>query len=73
MLFLTNRPTFNSVTVLSYQDGPLTRRIKIFPMAVDPQHRYLNEAERAEYDVNDDFKLKKPSIALPKISHHCKS
>ena len=31
-------------------------------MAVDRQHRYSNEAERAtKLDIYDDFKLKKPS------------
>ena len=29
-------------------------------MAVDPYHRYSNEAERANEDIYDDFKLKKP-------------
>ena len=29
-------------------------------MDVDPQHRYLNEAERANKAIYDDFKLKKP-------------
>ena len=28
-------------------------------MAVDPWHRYLNEAERAAEDIYDDFKFKK--------------
>ena len=31
-----------------------------FLMAVDPQHRYSNEAERANYVIYNDFKLKKP-------------
>ena len=29
-------------------------------MAVDPWHRYSNESERANEDIYDDFKLKKP-------------
>ena len=29
-------------------------------MAVDPQHRYSNEAEIANWDIYDGFKLKKP-------------
>ena len=29
-------------------------------MALDPQHRYSNESERANKDIYDDFKLKKP-------------
>ena len=29
-------------------------------MAVDPKHRYSNEAERANWDIYDDFNLKKP-------------
>ena len=33
--------------ILKYKDGPRTERIKIFLMAVDPEHRYSNEAERA--------------------------
>ena len=38
---------------------PRTVRVKIFPMAVDPWHRYSNESERANEDIYDDFKLKK--------------
>ena len=29
-------------------------------MAVNPYHRYANESERANQDIYDDFKLKKP-------------
>ena len=29
-------------------------------MAVDPYHRYSNEAERDNKEIYDDFKLKKP-------------
>ena len=35
-------------------------RVKIFILPVDPWHTYLNEAERANWDIYDDFKLKKP-------------
>ena len=28
-------------------------------MAVDPQHRYSKEEERANYDIRDYFELKK--------------
>ena len=28
-------------------------------MAIDPEHRYSNEAERANQGIYDDFKLKK--------------
>ena len=28
-------------------------------MAVEPQHRIWNEAERADWNIYDDFKLKK--------------
>ena len=28
-------------------------------MAVDPQHRYSNESEKANEDIYDDFKMKK--------------
>ena len=45
--------------ILPYKDGPRTKRIKIFLISVDPQHRYSNEAERADYDVSDVFELKK--------------
>ena len=31
-------------------------------MAVDSQHRYSNESERANEDIYDDFKLKKPHL-----------
>ena len=34
-------------------------------MAVDPWHRYSNEAERANQAVNDDFKLGKTFGLLP--------
>ena len=33
--------------ILTYKDGQGTERIKMFIMAVDPKHRYSNEAERA--------------------------
>ena len=33
---------------------------EIFIMVVDQQQRYSNEAERANWDIYDDFKLKKP-------------
>ena len=33
-------------------------------MAVDPYHRYSNESERADWDIYDDFKLKKNSFGL---------
>ena len=29
-------------------------------MAVDPLHKYSNESERANKDIYDDFKIKKP-------------
>ena len=45
--------------ILTYKDGPRTERIKIFLMVADPYHVYLNEAERADQDIYDDFKLKK--------------
>ena len=48
--------------ILTYRDDPRTERIKIFIMAVDTQHKYSNEPERANQDIYDDFKLKKPFI-----------
>ena len=33
-------------------------RVKILIMAVNPQHRYANEAERANQDIYVDFELK---------------
>ena len=44
---------------LTHKDGPHTERIKIFPMAINPLHRYSNETERANQDNNGCFKLKK--------------
>ena len=29
-------------------------------MTVDPSHRYSNEAERANWNISEDFKLGKP-------------
>ena len=29
-------------------------------MVVDPQHRYLNDAQSANKDIYDDFKLNEP-------------
>ena len=26
-------------------------------MAIDPYHKYSNEAERANYDIYDDYKI----------------
>ena len=33
-------------------------------MAVDLSHRYLNESGGANWDIYDDFKLKKPLVAI---------
>ena len=37
-----------------------TVRVKIFLMAVDPQHRYSNESKRTNENIYDDFELKNP-------------
>ena len=37
--------------MLKYNDGPRTKRMKIFLTAVDPWHRHSNESERAKYDL----------------------
>ena len=34
-------------------------------MAVDPKHRYLNEAERANLDIYDDLKVFQRFNPLP--------
>ena len=39
---------------------PHTVRVQLFLMAVDPQHRYSNESERAIEDIYDNLKLKNP-------------
>ena len=39
-----------------YKDIPRTKK---FISAVDPKHRYSNEAERANKDIYDDSKMKK--------------
>ena len=46
--------------ILTTKVDPRTVRVKIFLMAVDPYHRYSNESERANWDVYDGFKMKKP-------------
>ena len=33
-------------------------------MALDPYHRFSNEAERTHKDFYDDFELKKPSVSM---------
>ena len=33
-------------------------------MAVDPQHSYSNESERANEDIYDDFKCKKILVSM---------
>ena len=43
-----------------YKVDPRTVIIKIVIMAVDPYHRYSNEAERVNKGIYDDFKSKKP-------------
>ena len=55
-----SRQNLTSVDVRFWRDkdGPRTERIKIWITTVDPQHRYSNEAERANEDVYDGFKLK---------------
>ena len=45
--------------ILTYKDDPRTERIKIFIMVLNPSHRYLNEAETTDWDIYEDFKLKK--------------
>ena len=45
----------NQTTNVNYFD---CERVKLFLMAVDPWHGYSNEAERANWDIFDDFKLK---------------
>ena len=44
--------------------NPRTERITIFILAVDPWHRYSNEAERYNQDIYDYFKLKKTTFRL---------
>ena len=41
-----------------------TVRENIFISAVDPLHRYSNESERANKDIVDGLKLKKPLFAM---------
>ena len=45
--------------ILMSKGDPRTVKVKIFLIAVDPQHRYSNEAERANQGIYDDFKLKR--------------
>ena len=49
--------------VTRVKDAPRTERIKFFIMAVNLEHRYSNEPERANWDDYDDFKLKKTSVS----------
>ena len=42
--------------MLMYEDGPRAERIRIFIMAVGPQHRYSNEAERVQV-IYDNFRI----------------
>ena len=46
--------------IMTSKVDPRTVRVQIFMMAVDSNHRYSNESERANYTTYDDFKLKKP-------------
>ena len=43
------------------EDSPPTERIGKIIMVVDPRQSYSNEAERANWDIYDVFKLKKAS------------
>ena len=45
--------------ILTYKDDRRAERIKFFQMAVEPFHRFSNEADRANSVIYDDFKLKK--------------
>ena len=45
--------------ILTSKDNPSTEKISKNIMAVDSSHRYSNEAERANWDIYDEFKLKK--------------
>ena len=46
--------------ILTSKVDPCIERLNIFIIAVDPENRYSNEAERANWVIYDDFKLKKP-------------
>ena len=48
--------------ILTFKDAPPppSERINKNIIAVDPLHRYSNEAETANWDIYDDFKLEKP-------------
>ena len=39
-------------------------RLKTAIMAVEPKHRYSNEAERAKWDIYNDLKLKNPLVSM---------
>ena len=43
--------------ILTSKVYPRTVRVEIIIMTVVPKHTYSNEAERANQDIYDDFKL----------------
>ena len=45
--------------LLKSKDSPRTEIIKKNIRAIDPKNRYSNQADRANYDIYDDFKLKR--------------
>ena len=45
---------------LTTKVDPCAVKVKIFLLIVDLLHRHSNESERANYDIYDDFTLKKP-------------
>ena len=46
--------------ILTTKVDPRTVGVQLFLMAIDTQHRYSNESERANEDICDDFKMEKP-------------
>ena len=48
-----------------------TERVQIFIRAVDPLHRYSNEAASAIRDIYNDIKLRKPPWSLGLYNNMC--
>ena len=57
LLYRRQIPSLKSIPAL---------KSKIFIMGVESNIRYSNEAERANEDINDDFKLKNPLVSWSK-------
>ena len=50
--------------ILTFKVDPPTVKVQGCIMAVDPYHSYLNDSERANQDIYNDFQIKHPLVSM---------